>query len=461
MLTRWPSAPYPSFSVSLFSKAASISTPSQDPFYSERPENFTALPNGAILRSRNIQVVYFPGFDDPPLQAWQVAYKTLAQDSITPQVTVLTILRPSTAAPDADGKFRIMIYGSKCDSAGTNFRTSYALRAGNDNTLGAASEQVFIGPCLDRGWITVVPDYESETCAFGAGYQSGYAFLDSIRACLSFEPMGVGKDESGKYMAKISLWGYSGGALAVGWAAQLQPTYAAELTPYLVGASMGGLPNDLKAIALHTNEGIAAGLIVGVMQGLANAYPDLQAWLNQHADKRGKAALQMALTKSFGVIMKASMLKNVLGTYFNVPDLLQEATPAQVIAENKMGTDQHTPTVPCQIYQSLHDEVVPYNTTDDLVVAWSAQGACIDYIKDELSGHIILCFTGCANAIDWMQDRFDGKPTKAQPGKPSVETVLTSLDTNEAGRTLGKQRQNDLRNLLETQYTKPGRIWWT
>ena len=445
----------------LFSKKHGIPLPENDPFYFDRSDNFSALANGAILRSRQIEVVYFPGFDDPPLQAWQVAYKTKAQDGMTPQVTVVTILRPSTAAPDSDGKVRMLVYGAKCDSAGTNFRTSYAFRAGNDYTLGAASEQIFIAPTLDRGWICVVPDYESETCAFGAGYQSGYAFLDSIRAALNFEPVGITKDSSGNFQAKIAMWGYSGGALAVGWAAQLQPSYAPDLSKYLVGASMGGLPNDLKAIAEWTNKGIAAGLIVGVMRGLANAYPELEEWLDQHANKIGKAALQLALTKSFGVIMANTLEKDVLGTYFDTPDLLTATVPAQVIADNKMGSNEHTPTVPCQIYQSLQDEVVPYKTTDDLVVAWSAQGACIDYVRDTLSAHIVLCFTGSPMAIRWMQDRFDGKPTQAQPGKPSVETVVTSLDTSDASMTLGKQRQNDMQNLLENQYKRTGRIWWT
>ncbi|SNX83235.1 related to lipase family [Melanopsichium pennsylvanicum] len=445
----------------LFSKKNGIPIPAKDPFYFERSDNFSGLANGAILRSRQIEVVYFPGFDDPPLEAWQVAYKTKAQDGMTPQVTVLTILKPSTAALDADGKYRVMIYGAKCDSAGTNFRTSYALRAGNDDALGAASEQIFIAPCLDKGWITIVPDYESETCAFGAGYQSGYAFLDSIRAALNFEPLAIPKNQAGEFAAKITMWGYSGGALAVGWAAQLQPSYAPDLTKYLVGASMGGLPNNLKAIAEWTNKGICAGLIVGVVQGLANAYPDLQEWLDQHANKTGKAALQMALTKSFRVIMKDSAMKDVLGTYFDTPDLLTAALPASIIAENAMGTDELFPSVPCLIYQSLHDEVVPYKTTEDLVVAWSSQGACIDYVRDKLSAHVVLVFTGCPMAIRWMQDRFEGKPTKGQPGSPSVETVMTSLDTSDASLTLGKQRQRDMQTLLENQYKKPNRHWWT
>lgn len=453
--------PSTSFGCSLFAKKGSIPLPINDPFYFERPDSFATLGNGAVLRSRQIEVVYFPGFDDPPIQAWQVAYKTKAQNGMTPQVTVLTLLKPSTAAPDKDGKYRLLMYGSKCDSAGQNFRTSYALRAGNDYTLGAASEQIFIAPMLDRGWIVVVPDYESETCAFGAGYQSGYAFLDSIRAALAFDQTGVLKSEDGSYQAKIAMWGYSGGALAVGWASQLQPSYAADLTKYLVGASMGGLPNNLHACAEWTNEGIGAGLIVGVMQGLANAYPDLQDWLDKNANKIGKSALQMALTKSFGVIMEKTFKVNVLGTYFDVQSVLQDPVVAPIMANNSLGRTTEYPTIPCLIYQSMHDEIVPYKTTDNLVATWSKQGARIDYIKDELSAHVILCFTGFPMALEWLQGRFDGLPDRGQPGTPFVDQVVTALDTSEATLILGKERQADMQKLLQYQYIKPSRIWWT
>ncbi|PWZ00601.1 LIP-domain-containing protein [Testicularia cyperi] len=444
-----------------FAKKATVPLPERDPFYSDRGDDFYALGNGAILRARSIDVVYFPGFDNPPIQAYHVAYKTKAQDGMTPQLTVTTILVPSTAKPDKDGDLRVLIYGSKCDSAGTNFRTSYALRAGNDYKLGAASEQIFLGPCLDRGWIIVVPDYESETCAFGAGYQSGYAFLDSIRASLNFEPMGVQRRQDGSFKAKVAMWGYSGGALAVGWAAQLQSRYADDLTPYIVGASMGGLPNDLKAIAYHTNKGIGAGLIPAVMRGLANAYPELEEWLNANANKTGKAALTMALVKSFSVIMKATLNKDVLGSFFDIERPLEQAVPSAVLAENKLGSTEDHPVAPCHIYQSLHDEVVPYSTTDNLIVAWASQGSTIDYIRDTLSAHIVLCFTGSAPAIEWIQDRFDRVPTTAKPGKPNTQTVLTSLDNDEAVKTLGKQRHNDMQNFLQQAYIKPNRNWWT
>ncbi len=54
-----------------------------------------------------------------------------------------------------------------------------------------------------------------------------------------------------------------------------------------------------------------------------------------------------------------------------------------------------------------------------------------------------------------------GRGTKAIPGRPSVETVLDEFGSGRCGETLGKQRQNEMQTLLENQYRKPGRFWWT
>ena len=48
--------------------------------------------------------------------------------------------------------------------------------------------------------------------------------LNSIRAALK-----SGKITNIKDDAKVVMWGYSGGSLASGWAAALQPSYAPEL----------------------------------------------------------------------------------------------------------------------------------------------------------------------------------------------------------------------------------------
>lgn len=71
-----------------------------------------------------------------------------------------------------------------------------------------------IPTCLGRGWYVNIADYEGPLASFGSGVQSGHATIDSARAALD-PRFGISPN------AKYVLWGYSGGALASEFAAEL------------------------------------------------------------------------------------------------------------------------------------------------------------------------------------------------------------------------------------------------
>ncbi|PWN49095.1 LIP-domain-containing protein [Violaceomyces palustris] len=471
--------------------------PSQDKFYSDRPASFDSSSPGTVLRSRRVGVVKFdilPTFGSKVqgLKCWQVAFKTLAQDGRTPQVSVALIIRPilkkkraptrlslpfwskkkrgeSITKGDVQGKTRlkgedydkVVCYQSKCDSASPDCRTTYALRKGNGGSLGALGEVVFIEPFLDRGWTVVVPDYESERDAFGAGPQAGRAVLDSLKATFNFEPLDLNRSR-----ARVVLFGYSGGAQASGWASCLKSAYAPELP--IVGSAFGGTPVDLEAIAYKVDGGIASGLIVGVIQGLSNIYPDLQSWSDDNLTEEGKIRFKEASENCFGKVMLSNFMKVVLGSagkaggYFKPKNPLKMKVPKRVLSENLLGDEaQPVPDMPIYIYQSLHDEVVPFETVDKLVEKWGAKGATIEYTRDELSAHMILAFTGTPRAMEWLEDRMKGKPNPAQPGKPLIRTVVTSLADDSSVQILGKKRRDRLENFMTENYVRTERIWWT
>lgn len=48
--------------------------------------------------------------------------------------------------------------------------------------------------------------------------------------------------------------------------------------------------------------------------------------------------------------------------------------PMAVLAANKLGASTQAPQAPVFIYQSLHDEVVPFQTVDNLVNVWGQNG---------------------------------------------------------------------------------------
>ena len=76
-------------------------------------------------------------------------------------------------------------------------------------------------------------DESNELSAFGPGHLAGQAVLDSVRAVLAFN-----QSQLDAASTRVAAIGYSGGALATGWAAALQPTYAPDVE--LIASSFGG-----------------------------------------------------------------------------------------------------------------------------------------------------------------------------------------------------------------------------
>ena len=59
--------------------------------------------------------------------------------------------------------------------------------------------------------------------------------------------------------------GYSGGSLASGWAAALQPDYAPELSRNLLGVALGGFITNVTATVEATDDTIFAGIAANVL----------------------------------------------------------------------------------------------------------------------------------------------------------------------------------------------------
>jgi hypothetical protein len=190
----------------MFGHDHSTPTPQYDAFYGYNEVESTIKDHapGTILRARAIKVRSFVGIKGSEMKAWHLAYTTTGP--LGPEVTVCTVIVP----PNAGKRDKIVVQCPKTDSANAYARTSWVLRKGNGDLYSAASEQIFMAPFLDRGYIVVVPDYEGQRDSFGCGVVSGKATLDAIRAALAFK----GFQLAPRKEIKVVIWGYSGGAIA-------------------------------------------------------------------------------------------------------------------------------------------------------------------------------------------------------------------------------------------------------
>jgi Secretory lipase len=411
--------------------AAAPLPPQSDPFY-QPPSGFGSTAPGTILRIREVSAAAF-GALPQKVSAWQLLYRTTDTQG-APEATVTTVLEPDGATPSKSRP--LLSYQVAEDSAAPQCAISYQLQqgAGNANIV-AQAEILLIDAGLEHGWAVTVPDYEGPKSAYVAGRQAGQAVLDGIRATENFPAAGLDGTRT-----NVGIWGYSGGALASGWAAELQPGYAPELN--LRGVAEGGLPVSPKNVLTSINGGPFAGIAMSGIAGISHAYPDLAQFLDTYLTAAGKAAFAQAATQCNAVDVASFLFTNVY-KYFTIPDPLGMPVPKQVLADDTLG--QHTPTAPLFVYQSTNDELIPHADVDAVVAKYCGEGAQVTYRRDVLSEHIALVVTGAPDALNWLNDRLSG--TAAAAGCHTT-TVASSLLSPGALSTLGSVLYHDLLALL-------------
>lgn len=209
---------------------APVPPPNQDPFYSYGG-NLRAVAPGTVLKERSVEVVLAED-TQTPIRAEQLLFRT-SNELGRPALGVTTVIPPLTGPV----RPKILSWQPFYDSLGSTCDPSYVLRGGGgaNGCDDAQDEETGAATFLAQGDTIVMTDYEETDDAFAAGRLEGYATLDGIRAAeryLHDTPSGT----------PVALVGYSGGAIATQWAAELAPAYAPHLD--LVGAAAGGVLVD-------------------------------------------------------------------------------------------------------------------------------------------------------------------------------------------------------------------------
>ncbi|CAO3609205.1 unnamed protein product [Cunninghamella blakesleeana] len=384
-----------------------------DPFY-KPPSNFKKVKAGTVFRIRKAPnpIAYFSTFPQNLKDVYQILYRTT--DGLgQPTVTVTTLMVPYNADTS-----KLVSYQVMQDSSSPECAPSQVLQKG-DGLKGVITqtELLFIDTLLGRGWYVSVPDYESFGGYFGVGLMAGQAVLDNVRASLAST-----KTTKLKASAKVQLWGYSGAAIATGWATQIKETYAPELN--IIGAAFGGTPSNLNATLNTANKGPFSGLIAAGINGLANQYPDVAKYVDKTLIPSKKKDFYKANKMCLAEVVLHYPLKD-MSSYFKRKDYLDDPVAAKALNRNILGKSK-PPKFPIFMYHSEKDEIIPYAPAADLYQTWCKQGANIHFVKDKLSEHIILFVTGGANAINFLDDRFNNKTYASGCSKRT--TITSALD---------------------------------
>lgn len=228
-------------------ESASPIPPTEDPFYTEPEPFYEQLAPGTVITIRaapgNLTTLV-----TNCTAAYNILYRT-TDSRYAPSWAVTTVFVPTSPVP------ALLSYQIPYDSASLDASPSFSLYGPDSGTNSIAD----ISTALSSGWIVNVPDYEGPLASFTAGVQSGHATIDSIRAVLSAnDQLNLTGTANGNDSVSYAMWGYSGGALASEWAAELAVQYAPELN--FSGAALGGLTPNVTSVLLSINGSIAAGL---------------------------------------------------------------------------------------------------------------------------------------------------------------------------------------------------------
>jgi hypothetical protein len=410
---RWSATIAASLALLAAATSANARTPpGQDPFYQYTGSTPLAdIAPGTVLKTRTVPY-HVVGFA-LPLKTTQLLYRSTGQLG-QPTVNVTSVVRPVLSF----GRQKLVSYQSFYDSLNPDDEPSYAISGGL--TLGGVIpniEGALFVPLLTQGYSIVVSDTQGQQANFAAGAEYGMNTLDSIRATFNSSSVGLPAD------TKVALIGYSGGAIATEWAAELAPAYAPDVNGRLVGASIGGVLVH-PAHNLHYVEGslVWAGIMPMALIGVSRSFgADLTPYLNEYG-------------KTLNTRLQKASIVNVLAQY---PGLTwasiakpEYQTPEQIplfvaLANDLIMGTGGTPTTPLLIRQGAGGEFegTPGNKPgigagDGVMIAgdvrtlardYCARGVKVQYGQSDALSHVGAAAVWIPETLLWVNDRFAGR----------------------------------------------------
>ncbi|WP_116051505.1 lipase family protein [Amycolatopsis palatopharyngis] len=409
--------------------AARSADPLSDPFYDydgKRP--LAQIKPGTVLKTRTVPV-HVAGVP-LLLQTVQLLYRSTGQTG-RPTVNVTSVVRPLVQV----GPVKAVAYGSAYDSLNPADQPS-AVLAGSTSPGASAvyGETLALAPLLLAGYTVVIADTQGQEAAFGAGPLYGINTLDSLRAATQSPAAGLTTS------TKIGLFGYSGGAIATEWAAELAPSYAPEIAKQIVGSAMGGvLVHPARNLDYIDGSRVWAGVLPMALIGLSRAYDvDLTPYLNRY----GRELLDK---------LEDDSILNVLGRYPGLAwdDLAKPEYPAPEsvpeladIANELIMSTGGTPSSPLFVVQGTggYLEGTPGNKPgigpgDGVMVAGDVRSLAreycdravkVEYRQNGLS-HVSAAAVWVPQALLWLQQRFAGLPAPSDCGSIPPGNPLTPV----------------------------------
>lgn len=385
------------------------SPPTGDPLFDSWPANLAGLHPGDIISVRDVTATSALLAVVPIRRALLLKFRTTDGNG-KPSFGTATLVIPA-AAWTGTGTRPVVVNALPINSLGLRCTPSYAMAHGPHPKFSIGD---LIPPTtwwgLSRGYAVLIPDHEGPWMAYADPYVAGHIVLDAIRAVRA-------KDPNEFSHSRFAIGGYSGGAIASYAATMLQPEYAPELHGILVGATTGGLVTDYRNIAHKFNGNMASGILLVVALATAREHPELLRYLNHLGQWAATSPVKDTCGDSNGPL-GVTGVPIQLAT--DVADPLDSA-PARKIFDS-WDLRGRTSGAPLYIYHAMWDIWIPEQDSRNLFTSQCARGVRAEY-RTVLGEHATGMFAGFIGAIQWLDDRLQGRPTPSDCPAPATSRI--------------------------------------
>lgn len=380
-----------------------------------------ALPaaDGALIRSEPLHLALsLPGLDGPlPGTATRLMYKS-TDSAGRPMVVTGAYIEPS-ARWTGGGPRPLVVVAPGTMGQGDQCAASLGLENPlviNGQTLAVGYEDLAVYRLLARGIAVVVTDYTGlgatdRLHTYVNRVDEAHAVLDAVRAARSLA------DTSLTAASRVALFGYSQGGGATAAAAELQPSYAPDVT--LSGTFSGAPPADLVAVTKAIDGSDLAGALAWSVNGFLESDPALRPIAEAHLNAAGRAALKDLSTMCVGdALLAYNSARSTAWTTDgrSISDVVaSEPALKSFLADQRIGNLE--PASPVRVATGTADDLVPHGQARALAVAWCAKGADVTYkpvilpsVGRALINHVTPLLVDQGEAISWLSDRLTGRP---------------------------------------------------
>ncbi len=353
---------------------------------------------GSLIRSEPA-----PDWDVPGATATRILYVTEDANTDGKRVSGGTVWIPTKAAT-ADRK--VVAWAHPTVGLGDSCAPSR-----NPDSLQLTS--AWIQQMVELGWIVTATDYAGlgtpQPFTYLEGQQETTDVVNSVRAAAALPDARAG--------TQWGVYGHSQGGHSALWTAALAPSMAPELE--LVGAAAAAPASDLYA-TINQQWDTTIAWVIGpeVVVSWPDTYPQLQP-----SDVVSDAGLGATQSEAQDCLVDAGLFglaRQDLAkqTYFKVNPYTNPEWATALEAQTPKPTKA---SMPVFVGQGTDDEVVLANSTAAMQEQWCKAGS--DLTMEWLGGvnHEDAGKAAGPAVVDWLADRFEGKPTAPNCGqKPPV-----------------------------------------